>query len=79
VAKQKTGGEWLLARGAEMGLPTYQAIADAIGINRGNLHRYFAHENIPNMGLLPIMCDVLFCTPTDLLRALKLLGPKQTL
>jgi len=76
---KQTASEWLLARGAEMGLPTYQAIADEMGIHRGNLWRYFHHQTIPNMGLLPVMCEVLFVSPTDLLRALKLLGPKQTL
>jgi hypothetical protein len=76
---QKTGAEWLLERGAEMGLPTYQAIANEMGLCRGNLWRYFNHQTIPNMGLMPVMCEVLFVSPTDLLRALKLLGPKQSL
>jgi hypothetical protein len=76
---KKTGAEWLLERGAEMGLPTYQAIANEMGIARGNLWRYFHHQTIPNMGLMPVMCEVLFVSPTDLLRALKLLGPKQSL
>jgi hypothetical protein len=75
----KTGLEWLRARMSDLGYSSLQVTADHMGLNRGNLWRYFHHDTMPNMGLLPIMCEVLKCTPTELLKALKILGPRQTL
>jgi hypothetical protein len=73
----KTGHEWLRARMNDIGYTSYEDVAIRMGIHKGNLWRYFNHDNIPNMGLMPIMCLILHCTPTELLRALKILGPRQ--
>ena len=74
----KTGLVWLKERMDELGYKNLDTVAADIGTHRGNLWRYFNHDNIPNMGLLPAMCDVLASNPTELLRALKILGPRQT-
>jgi hypothetical protein len=76
---QQTGLVWLKNRMDELGYKNLDSVAFEIGTNRGNLWRYFNHDNIPNMGLLPVMCNVLAATPTELLRALKILGPRQSL
>jgi len=75
---QQTGLAWLKERMDELGYKNLDTVAFEIGTHRGNLWRYFNHDNIPNMGLLPAMCDVLASTPTEILRALKILGPRQT-
>jgi len=79
MPKQEVGMEWLRRRMEELNYKTLDEVATRIGIHRGNLWRYFYFENIPRMELLPKMCNVLFCTPTELLRALKLLGHNETL
>ena len=76
---QETGLVWLKNRMDELGYKNLDSVAFEIGTHRGNLWRYFNHDNIPNMGLLPAMCDALASNPTELLRALKILGPRQTL
>ena len=76
---QQTGLEWLRERMDELGYKNLDTVAAEIGTHRGNLWRYFNHDNTPNMGLLPVMCEVLAATPTELLRALKILGPRQSL
>jgi len=75
---QQTGLAWLKERMDELGYKNLDTVAFEIGTHRGNLWRYFNHDNIPNMGLLPAMCDVLASNPTEILRALKILGPRQT-
>jgi transcriptional regulator with XRE-family HTH domain len=73
------GNEWLQQRMQHIGYTSYQDVATRMGIHKGNLWRYFDGQNVPNMGLMPIMCKILYCTPDELLRALRLLGPRQTL
>ena len=73
------GLEWLQERMGQLGYTSLDQVAKAIGSHRGNLWRYFAGENIPNMGLLPGLCKTLKVTPTQLLRAMQLLGPTERL
>ena len=70
-----TGLDWLRARMEKIGYTSLEEVAREIGINRGNLYRYFSLETRPSVALLPDLCRALKCSPADVLRALEILGP----
>ena len=74
-----TGMKWLYDRMETLGYNSLEEVAQDMGINRGNLYRYFSLETRPSIVMLPIMCKVLKSNPTEMLRALKVIGPKATL
>jgi transcriptional regulator with XRE-family HTH domain len=78
ITLQRTGHEWLQDRMKELNFRSLRAVAREIGINQGNLYRYFTFENRPSISLLPIMCQVFQCTPVELLRALEVIGKQET-
>jgi len=78
ITLQRTGHEWLQDRMEELNFRSLRAVAREIGINQGNLYRYFTFENRPSIALLPIMCQVFQCTPIELLRALEVIGKQET-
>jgi len=61
----------------ELEYSSLQQVADDMGINRGNLWRYFQLETKPSVAMLPVMCKVLNSTPQDVLRALEVISPKE--
>jgi len=71
-----TGMLWLRARMDHLGYESLDAVASKVGINRGNLFRYFSMETVPSMGLLPDLCRVLEVSPEELLRALEIIGSR---
>ena len=71
----KTGLEWLRARMDKLGFNSLEEVAQEIQINRGNLYRYFSLETRPSVALLPDLCRVLKASPSDVLKALEILGP----
>ena len=71
MAKTKTGMPWLRARMAVLGYTSLEQVAQQIGINRGNLHRYFTLENRPSIALLPAMSKTLEASYEEILQALK--------
>ena len=73
--KAKTGLEWLRARMDKLGYRSLEEVATEIGINRGNLYRYFSLETRPSVALLPDLCSALDASPAELLKALEILGP----
>ena len=77
--KTKTGLDWLRDRMETMGYNSLETVAQEIGINRGNLYRYFALETRPNVALLPDLCRALKSTPTEILQALEILGSNERL
>jgi transcriptional regulator with XRE-family HTH domain len=79
MSKRLVGNEWLRKRMSELGYTSLEQVANQIGSHKGNLWRYFAFRTIPNMGLLPAMCEALECTPTELLHALQLLDRRKSL
>lgn len=72
-SKNKTGLEWLRARMNDLGYNSLEEVAREIGINRGNLYRYFSLETRPSVALLPDLCKVLKASPAEVLKALEIL------
>ncbi len=78
-SKNKTGLEWLRARMNDLGYNSLEEVAREIGINRGNLYRYFSLETRPSVALLPDLCKVLKASPAEVLKALEILRPNDRL
>lgn len=74
-----TGLDWLRARMDKLGYRSLEEVATAIGINRGNLYRYFSLETRPSVALLPDLCGALKASPADILKALEILGANDRL
>jgi transcriptional regulator with XRE-family HTH domain len=72
--KQLTGLDWLRSRMETLGFNSLEVVAQEIGINRGNLYRYFSLETRPSVALLPDMCRALKSSPAEILKALEILG-----
>ena len=73
----KTGLEWLRARMDKLGYRSLEQVANEIGINRGNLYRYFSLETRPSVALLPDLCRALEASPAEVLKALEILRPNE--
>lgn len=71
--KPNTGLDWLRDRMDSLGYGSLEAVAQEIGINRGNLYRYFSLETRPSVALLPDMCRALKASPAEILKALEIL------
>jgi transcriptional regulator with XRE-family HTH domain len=67
--------KWLRNRMTELGYSSLQEVADAVGINRGNLYRYFTAETRPSIEMMPPLCQVLEVTYEELLVALEVIKP----
>ena len=65
-----TGLDWLYYRLEILGYTSLSEFAADVGINKGNLYRYFALESKPSISLLPVLCASLSVDVTELLRAL---------
>lgn len=75
--KTQTGMPWLRTRMDELEYSSLQQVAEQIGVNRGNLWRYFMLETRPSVALLPAICKALDSTPQDVLRALEVISPRE--
>lgn len=71
--RSKTGLDWLRDRMDTLGYNSLEAVAQEIGINRGNLYRYFSLETRPSVALLPDLCRALKASPAEVLKALEIL------
>lgn len=69
--------KWLRKRMEELDYCSLQEVADAIGINRGNLYRYFTAETRPSIEMMPPMCEALDVTYEELLIALEVIKPSK--
>ena len=78
-AKSKTGLDWLRDRMDALGYSSLESVAAEIGINRGNLYRYFSLETRPSVALLPDLCRALKASPAEILKALEILRPDDRL
>jgi transcriptional regulator with XRE-family HTH domain len=72
VRRSLVGMEWLQRRMTELGMSSLEEAAQACGINRGTLHRYFSFEQRPSIDQLPALCKGLNSPPLEVLRALKI-------
>jgi transcriptional regulator with XRE-family HTH domain len=66
-----TGMDWLRFRMTYLGDTSLQQVADRVGINRGNLYRYFQLETRPSIDVVPLLADALGVTVMEILRALE--------
>jgi len=64
--------QFLRSRMDTLGYESLEPVAVAMGINRGNLYRYFAGQTVPSAEMIPVMCTVLEVTPMQLMEALNL-------
>ena len=71
VTNEKTGMDWLRARMEKLDYTSLEEVAVELGINRGNLYRYFSLENRPSVAMLPVMCEVFKVKTDEVLRALE--------
>jgi transcriptional regulator with XRE-family HTH domain len=71
MTNQKTGMDWLRARMDKLGYTSLEEVAGQLGINRGNLYRYFTLENRPSIAMLPVLCEVFKVKTDEMLRALE--------
>ena len=71
MINEKTGMDWLRARMEKLDYTSLEQVASEIGINRGNLYRYFTLETRPSVAMLPVMCEVLKVKTDEVLRALE--------
>lgn len=78
-SKKVTGLEWLRGRMDDLGYRSLEEVAQQIGINRGNLYRYFSLETRPSVALLPDLCRALDSSPAEILKALEILRPNDRL
>jgi transcriptional regulator with XRE-family HTH domain len=69
--------KWLRNRMTELEYNSLQEVADAVGINRGNLYRYFTAETRPSIEMMPPLCSALDVTYEELLIALEVIKPSK--
>jgi len=70
MAKKTKPMVWLRNRMSELGYSSLEQVAQAVGINRGNLYRYFTLETRPSIALLPALCKALDVDYETMLKAL---------
>jgi transcriptional regulator with XRE-family HTH domain len=64
------GLDWLYARLEKLGYQSLSEFATDVGINKGNLYRYFSFESKPSITVLPALSAGLKVKVEELLRAL---------
>ena len=67
---RKLDNEWLSERLAATGLNTLEALAEATGINKGTLSKYFSGRQKPSIDVVQPLCTALAVSPETLLRQL---------
>jgi hypothetical protein len=43
------------------------SLSEAVGINKGNIYRYFTQQQRPRVDVVPMLCEALKTTPATLL------------
>jgi len=69
--------KWLRNRMAQLEYASLQEVAEAVGINRGNLYRYFTAETRPSIEMMPPLCAALDVSYEELLIALEVVKPSK--
>ena len=69
-ANAEEGLKWLHSRLDDLKYPSISAFAKQVGINKGNLYRYFTHESKPAVSQLPRLCKALEASAAEVLWAL---------
>ena len=73
--KYLTGMEWLRDRMETLEYHSLQEVAEDLGINRGNLYRYFTLQTKPSIAMMPPLSEVLNATWEEILVALEVVTP----
>jgi transcriptional regulator with XRE-family HTH domain len=58
--------DWLRATMKKRGY-TLNSLSEAVGINKGNIYRYFTQQQRPRVDVVPMLCEALKTTPATLL------------
>jgi DNA-binding phage protein len=58
---------WFRTTFKKRGFQSMPDFADHVGINKGNIYRYFAQQQRPRITVIPTLCDALQVTPAALL------------
>ena len=58
--------DWLRATMRKRGF-TLNSLAEEIGINKGNIYRYFTQQQRPRIDVVPILSEALKSSPSTLL------------
>jgi len=67
---RKLVNAWLAERLAATELHTIEALAEATGINKGTLSKYFSQKQKPSIEVVKPLCEALQVSPETLLRQL---------
>lgn len=65
-----TGNDWLKLKMEQLGFNSLQEAADACGLDKGTLYRYFAFETRPSIDVIPKLCKGFKVSPLEVLQAL---------
>ena len=66
----KQSHDWVQNRLEELGLDTFDGLAQLTGIDRGTLSRYFRQERRPSIDAIEPLCKALKISPEKLLHVL---------
>jgi DNA-binding phage protein len=61
---------WFRTTSKKRGFASMPDFADHVGINKGNIYRYFAQQQRPRITVVPVLCNALRVSPAALLGAL---------
>lgn len=65
-----TGNDWLKLKMEQLDFNSLQEAADACGLDKGTLYRYFAFETRPSIDVIPKLCKGFKVSPLEVLQAL---------
>jgi len=68
--------DWLRSTMARRGF-TLNSLSEEVGINKGNIYRYFTQQQRPRIDVVPILCDALKVSPSTLLIQLGVMPKKR--
>jgi transcriptional regulator with XRE-family HTH domain len=61
----------------QLGYRSLQQLADEMGVNRGNVWRWFNLTTRPSVDMIPIFAKALRTTPIEIMIALEVMTPAQ--
>jgi hypothetical protein len=67
---------WFRTTSKNRGFTSMPDFADHVGINKGNIYRYFAQQQQPRVTVVPVLCEALRVSPATLLVALGVMPVK---
>lgn len=74
MATKLTGLDYLRARMEYLGYNSMEEVAQAVGVNRGNLWRWFRLDCRPSIDWIPLLATALRVKPIEIMAALEVDG-----